>query len=296
MGAFSACHSDHGERCAFTLIELLVVIAVIAILAGLLLPALSKAKFSAKNTACKSNLRQISVAVLGYSATHGEFPLYEERRPPRRFWWSYLELPIKRVPSPIVQLSGDPENWLPHTVLGGVFRCPLDRGQIDQMGFGDQNGNITHRVDMLWQRPISYGYNGYGSVGNWNSSDFKLGLGGRYVRGSSIPEATHDSEVVAPSEMIMAGDLYCRSVRPAYDGLAWHDPIITLLNGVFYDAPLLNVPPKKQPSFIKHHGQANRVFVDGHIEREDMRKQFRGTDAELRRWNIDHQPHREALP
>lgn len=67
-------NSHQCNRRGFTLIELLVVIAVIAILIALLLPAVQQAREAARRVQCKSNLKQIGVALAGYHDIHRTFP------------------------------------------------------------------------------------------------------------------------------------------------------------------------------------------------------------------------------
>jgi prepilin-type N-terminal cleavage/methylation domain-containing protein len=123
---------------AFTLIELLVVIAIIAILAGLLLPALAKAKQRAININCVSNLKQLGVALALYTGDHGE------KYPFTHSGWPVLPfIDVQNLCSAYISTNNR-----------GFFKCPADRGA----GWNFEIGPVLGINTNLLPFPCSYVY------------------------------------------------------------------------------------------------------------------------------------------
>ncbi len=111
-----------GRRRAFTLVELLVVVAVIALLIGMLLPALARSREAARSVQCMSNMRQLGVLTQSYAHDYrGVMPRSQHSAFPHRVApWGYAFFAYITGDS----YKSDDVAW--RNVLNGVYRCPRD--------------------------------------------------------------------------------------------------------------------------------------------------------------------------
>ncbi|HYG35821.1 MAG TPA: DUF1559 domain-containing protein [Clostridia bacterium] len=249
---------------AFTLIEVLVVIAIIGILAALLMVGIEKAKAQAQSANCKSNLRQINLAMRMYCNDNKHFP---------GSWWIHQDIGVDHYvwPERLLEQAGKNRK---------VFRCPASRPDAawdpsinKTLGCVTATGELDP-YGIHWRARFSYGYNDWGLMQKkLDDPDYpQLGLGGD-VSGPFFKGFMTESHVRNPSEMIMFGD---SKDDASFDG---------------------SIDPTEEDQWPsnRHGKRTNLLFVDGHIE-SPRRKDVIDPSLDNRwrsRWNNDNQPHND---
>jgi prepilin-type N-terminal cleavage/methylation domain-containing protein/prepilin-type processing-associated H-X9-DG protein len=244
---------------AFTLIELLVVIAIIAILAGLLLPALARAKEAGRTARCVSNVRQMAVALTIYVDDFHRYPA-----------WKYFA-PDGTMKSWYDSLAPALTKW---TNAESVFKCPSFHYKHAEI-LGDTGKMATTSVG-------SYGYNG-----NSGPAGYSLGLD---LTSKLVGQNAYRREntVVMPSAMIAFGDSYLVQWLPEKFIVGTIDLQYVPIS---YRSKLATFPAELKAINQRHGGKHVIAFCDGHVETIKYPKLF-ADDAETRRmWNFDHEPH-----
>jgi prepilin-type N-terminal cleavage/methylation domain-containing protein/prepilin-type processing-associated H-X9-DG protein len=245
------------EMGAFTLIELLVVIAIIAILAAMLLPALSKAKSQGQSTSCKNHLRQMALALQMYATDWNKYPFYAT------------------VP---VGLSGqvghywheDLEPYYPLRWTNASYHCPAYKGAISLQDPGGPFGG--------------YGYNEVGTSGD---SGTTLGLGTRTLGSSNYIFSLRESAAAVPS------DLLCFAESPSVFYKVFLGGLTYAPGTTGFDVLRCVYSPPKWLYPQRHGKNYNVSFCDAHVEGIVPLILFNPTNSAIR-WNNDHLAHLET--
>ena len=253
---------------AFTLIELLVVIAILAILAGLLIPGLLNAKQAGRAARCRSNLRQMGMAMQMYVHENTHYPLLATRQNPGV--------------NPGAKWYDDLKPYVATHWTNDLFRCP----NFKLATFDGRDGG-----EFFYLSIGSYGYN-VGSAGQDDA--YQFGLAGKFESQARMTAtATRESEVAAPADMIAAGDAYSTWPKPDDRLVLGLELLSRKLHSQLDFSPLRQEFTAVQQ---RHGGKLNVAFCDGHSESVRVRNLLLDYNPNLlKRWHTDNQPHAELF-